>query len=153
MSKRILVITAIVAFVTLLVVPLAIAQRAHRFAERGDFGPTVMLGNLNRAKARLGLSDQQVSDLQATFKALHEQNEPYRQSLRGGMQAVVQTLLKDPNDVAAAQALLDQQTQAERAMKTNVLNAASKALNVLTPDQRTKLSGIIEERISRHQVR
>jgi Spy/CpxP family protein refolding chaperone len=153
MNKRILVTTTIVALITLLIVPLALAQRAHRFADQGEFGPKVMLFNLQRAKARLGLTDQQVSDVQAIFQTLRQQNEPYRQSLRGGMQAIMQTLLKNPNDIGAAQALLDQQTEAERAMKANLLNATSKALAVLTPDQRTQLSVLIEERMSHSRVR
>ncbi len=100
----------------------------------------------------MGLSDQQVTDIRAIFQALREQNAPYRQSLRGTMQQVAQTLLNNPNDVAAAQALIDQQTESERAMKSNALNAAAKALNVLTPDQRTKLAGLLQERMNRrHQ--
>ena len=60
----------------------------------------------------------------------------------------MQTLVKNPNDLAAAQALIDQQTEAERAMKSNMLNAASKALNVLTTDQRAKLSDLIQQHMA-----
>ena len=64
------------------------------------------------------------------------------------MQQIMQTLVKNPNDLAAAQALIDQQTEAERAMKSNMLNAASKALNVLTTDQRAKLSDLIQQHMA-----
>ena len=36
-------------------------------------------------------------------------------------------------------------------IRTNALNAASKALNVLTPDQRTKLSTMVQEHLGRMQ--
>ena len=65
------------------------------------------------------------------------------------MSQVAQILIKNPNDVASAQALLDQQLENERVMRTNALNAASKALNVLTPDQRTKLSTMVQEHLDR----
>jgi Spy/CpxP family protein refolding chaperone len=64
------------------------------------------------------------------------------------MHQIMQTLLKNPNDLAAAQALLDQQTESEKVMKLNVLNAASKALNVLNADQRAKLSDLIEKHMA-----
>ncbi len=149
MKKRTLLITAAVALVAILAVPFAFAQRGR--AMHGGPGAQMILGHLERAKQQLGLTDQQVSDIRAIFQSLRQQNEPYRQSLRGAMQQVAQTLISNPNDVAAAQALIDQQTEAERAMKTNALNAAAKALNVLTPDQRAKLSTFLQERMNRFQ--
>lgn len=129
--------------ILLVAVPLAFAQRTH-----GGFGPMMMLGHLEHAKQALGLSDQQVSDLKAIFQQTRDQNATYRQQRRDGMQQIIQTLLKNPNDLAAAQALLDQQTAAERAMKSNLLTAASKALNVLTADQRSKLSDLIQQHMA-----
>ncbi len=149
MKKRNLLITAAVALVALLAVPLAFATHGRSKHDRGEFGSGMMLGHLAHAKEALGLSDQQVSDIKAIFQALHEQNAPVRQSLRGTMQQVTQTLLNDPNDIAGAQALVDQQIAAERTMKTNMLNAASKAINVLTTDQRTKLSSLLQEKMNR----
>jgi len=85
------------------------------------------------------------------FEDLRQQNAQYRQSMHSTMQQVAQILLNNPNDVAAAQAVIDEQTNAERTMKINALNAASKALNVLTPDQRTKLSTMVQEHLGRMQ--
>ena len=81
---------------------------------------------------------------------LHDQNAPYHEQLRGGFQAIAKTLLENPNDVAAAQALLDQQSVTEKTLKSNMLNAASKALNVLTAEQRAKVGQFIAEREARH---
>lgn len=151
MKTRTLVIGALVTLVVLACVPLALAQ--HRRGFHGGPGEAGMMafGHLQHAKKELGLSDQQVSDIQAIFQQLREQNAPYRQSLRGTMQQVAQTLISNPNDLSAAQTLIDQQSNAERTMKINALNAASKALNVLSADQRSKLSGLLQERMQRMQ--
>jgi Spy/CpxP family protein refolding chaperone len=144
MKTRTLLITASVALVALLAVPLAFAQRGHMHGS-GEPGAMMILGHLQHAKEALGLSDQQVSDIQAIFQSLRDQNATYHESLRGTIQQVAQTLINNPNDIATAQSLLDKQIDAERAMKTNALNAASKALNVLSPDQRAKLSQLLQE--------
>lgn len=148
MKTRNLFITAVVAL-TLLATPLLFAG-PHGRGHRGGFGPLGMLGH---AKEELGLSDQQVDEIKAIFRQVHEQNAGFRQQLQGGLKDITAALLENPNNVAAAQAILDQQTQAERAMKLNVLNATSKALNVLTAEQRTKLGTMIEERQSRRESR
>ena len=140
---------AAIVLVALIAGPFAFAQRGHGMHAEGGFAGPMILGHLAHAKQALGLSDQQVSDIRAVFQSLRTQNEPYRTSMRTTMQQVAQTLLNNPNDVAAAQALIDQQIDAERAMKTNALNAASKALNVLTAEQRTRLSTMVQERMSR----
>jgi Spy/CpxP family protein refolding chaperone len=101
------------------------------------------------AKAALGLSDQQAADLKKIFTDLRAQNAPYRASLRDGRQAIAQALLANPNDVAAAQALLDKQTDAERQIKANTLTAVSKALNVMTPEQRAKASNFLQQRMAK----
>ncbi|HEV8660040.1 MAG TPA: periplasmic heavy metal sensor [Thermoanaerobaculia bacterium] len=147
MKRSTLTIT-ILALVALIAAPFLYANHGRDHGMAG-FGP---LAHLQRAQKELGLSDQQVDEIKAIFKSFHDQNADYRDQLRGGFQGVVNTLIKNPNDIAAAQALIDQQAQAERALKTNLLNAASKALNVLTPDQRTKLGQMIADRMAqRHQ--
>lgn len=150
MKKQTLVIAAGVALVALITVPFAFAQ--HGRGMHGEaFGGPMFLGHLQHVKQELGLSDQQVSDIKAIFQNLRQQNQQYRDSMHSTMQQVAQILVNNPNDVASAQTLIDQQTSAERTMKTNALNAASKALNVLTADQRSKLSTMIQERMGRAQ--
>jgi periplasmic protein CpxP/Spy len=148
MKTRTILFAMTGALVVLIAVPFAFAQRMHGARNHGEFGSMMMLGHLQHAKETLGLSDQQVSDLQAIFQQARDQNATYRQQVHGGMQQIMQTLLKNPNDLAAAQALLDQQTEAERAMKSNLLNAVSKALNVLSADQRVKLSDVIQQHLA-----
>ncbi len=144
MKKRTLIITAVVALAVLVATPFLFAGPHGRMGHReGGFGPLGMLGH---AREELNLSDQQVEEIKGIFSQFRDQNASYREQLRGGFQSIANTLIQDPNNVAAAQAILDQQTQAERAMKTNLLNATAKALNVLTAEQRTKLGSLIAER-------
>jgi Spy/CpxP family protein refolding chaperone len=142
MKKSTLTVAALLALVALIGVPFVYAAGHRMHGMAAGMGP---LAHLQKAKEELGLSDQQVDQIKAIVKEAHTQNAALREQLHGGFQGVFDTLLKNPNDVAAAQALLDQQDQAERALKTNLLNAASKALNVLTPDQRVKLGEMVAQ--------
>jgi Spy/CpxP family protein refolding chaperone len=144
MKKRTVIFSIAAIVVVLAAVPFAMAQHRRMHGHSGMF-----LG-LQRAKAALGLSDQQSTDIKQIFADLRTQNEPLRTSMRGGRQAIAQVLLANPNDVAGAQALLDKQLDAERQMKHNALIAASKALNVLTPDQRAKASTFLQQRMAEH---
>ncbi len=142
MKKRTAILIAVIAIVTLTAVPLVCAQAHHRAA---GFG---MFGHLAKIQSALGLTDQQVTELKAIGADLKAQNAPYRTQLKGGFASIAQTLIANPNDTAAAQAIIDQQAAARKAMEVNTLNAASKALNVLTPDQRTKLGQLLQQRMA-----
>lgn len=149
MNRRTVISLAVIVLVALMAVPFLYAQ-SHGRRHADGFPGIMMLGHLAKAQEELGLSDQQVSDIKAIFKQLRDQNAPYRTSLRGGFVSIAQTLLQNPNDVATAQKLLDQQNAAEQTMKANALAAASKALNVLTPDQRAKLAAILAAKVAAH---
>jgi protein CpxP len=152
MKKSTLIFTATAIVIVLAAVPFTFAQMRgrHHGMSLGADGAG-MLGHLQKAQQELGLSDQQVADIKSIFKALHDQNAPYRASLKGGKLQIAQTLLANPNDTAAAQALLDQQTTAERAMKANMLASVAKAAAVLTPDQRAKVAQHLKNRQARMQ--
>lgn len=151
MTKRTLIILAIVALAAFAAVPFVYAQAGRMHHRAGAFGGGFpMLAHLGHLKSDLNLSDQQVDQIKAIVKDLHDQNAQYRDQLHGGFQAVAQALINNPNDIAGAQALLDQQTKVENTLKANALVAASKALNVLTADQRAKLGGILQERMAAH---
>ena len=160
MNKRTAVITILIlAAVALITAPIVLAgPGGHRGGMRGHagmhgghgfgggFGP---LGHLKRVKEELDLSDAQVDQIKAIFKELHEQNAASRESLHDGFKDAAEALIANPNDLAGAQALLDRQFAAEKALRSNMLVATSKALNVLTADQRTKLAEHIAERAER----
>lgn len=116
----------------------------------GGFG---FLGHLGRLQDELDLSDAQVTQIQTIMQAAHDQNATYRDQLGTGFHEVAAILLANPNDVAAAQAVMDRQAALERTMKTNMLNATSQALSVLTPEQRKELTTILAERAARRANR
>jgi periplasmic protein CpxP/Spy len=149
MSKRKAIITAVVAIIALAAVPFVYAQTAGRHHHAGG----LMFAHFNRIRAALGLTDDQVTQLKAIREDLRTQNAPYRDQMRGGFAAVAQTLLKDPDNVAGAQALIDQQSAARKAIQVNVLNAASRALKVLTPEQRAKAAEFLQQRMAMREQR
>ncbi|HUP48677.1 MAG TPA: Spy/CpxP family protein refolding chaperone [Thermoanaerobaculia bacterium] len=104
------------------------------------------LAHLQRLRGELGLSDDQVAQISAILRSAREQNAPYREQLRGGRATVFEALLADPNDLAAAEAILDRQASAQRAIRANMIAATSRALNILTADQRETLSRLVAER-------
>lgn len=150
-TKRWSILAAVLAALVLVAVPFVYAQGLRHSRHSHGFGGFGMFGRLERAQRALDLSDAQVDEIRAIGAALRDQNAPYREQLRGRYTEVAQALLKNPNDMAAAQAFLDQQMTAERTMRQNTLTAASKALNVLTPEQREKASALVAERTSRMQ--
>lgn len=159
MKKKILILTVVLA--ALAAVPILHAGPGFGHGRHagpgmgGDMGAHgfAILGYLGRIREELDLTDAQADQIHAILKETHEQNAQYREQLHGSMKNVAQTLIANPNDVAGAQALLDQQAAAERALKANMLTAASKALNVLTAEQRTKLAEIVAEHAERMEKR
>ncbi len=146
MNKRYILGAGLAILIVAAAVPFLYAQ-PMRHHGGGEFG---FFGHLDKAKDKLGLTDDQVAQIKAIGDDLKAKNAPYRDQVRGGFQSIASTLLNNPNDLAAAQALLDQQSQAERTMKSNMLAATSKAISVLTPEQRAKVAQFIAERQARH---
>jgi len=149
MTRRTTTLVATIALLIAAAVPLAYAAGPGR--HRGAHGEGFPLMRLERAKQALDLSDQQVDQIKSIFADVREQNAPYRDQLRGNMRGVAQTLIDNPNNIAGAQAVLDQQLAAEKTMKQNMLNAAAKALGVLTPEQRGKLAQFLAAREERRR--
>ncbi|MDP9190763.1 MAG: periplasmic heavy metal sensor [Acidobacteriota bacterium] len=153
-KKRLIIITLILAAIA--AVPLVYAGpggHGRGMHGRGGGHGLAFLAHLDHVKSELDLSDAQVAQLKDIAKATKEQNGQYREQIHGTLKQVATTLLTNPNDIASAQTVLDQQAAAEKALKSNLLAAASKALNVLTPEQRTKLALHLAERGNRWENR
>ena len=152
MNKRFSIAAGIAILALVAAVPFLYAQPAHGHRGGpggGEFG--FLFGHLDKLKEVLNLTDDQVTQLQAIGNDLKTQNAPYREQLHAGFQQIATTLLNNPNDTAAAQALLNQQAAAETAAKSNMINAASKALNVLTADQRAKIAQFMANRAAHRE--
>lgn len=142
MKKRTTLIGALLVAVTVLAVPFLYAnagEHLHRHG-RGSFGAMEHLGKMSVA---LNLTEQQTEEIRAIFKEARKQNAPYRSQLREGYREVAGALLRNPNDLTAAQSVIDRQLDAERTMKTNMLQAASRAISVLNAQQRIQLGEIM----------
>jgi Spy/CpxP family protein refolding chaperone len=154
MRKRIVLI--IVAVAVLAAVPLVYAGARSHLGPAGDglgmphgFGRAMMVGHLAHLKSELDLTGEQAAEIRKIFKESREQNKQYREQLHGTYKSVAQTLIANPSNVAAAQALINQQTEAERALKANLVSNAARALAVLTPEQREKLQGKLAAHMER----
>ena len=152
MKKRLAIIAVITAAALLVAVPILQAGPGGGH-HRGGHGFGMLGGHLRHLAADLELTDQQKEQIHAIFKEAHEQNAQYRESMHDGLKSATEALLKNPNDLAGAQALLDQQAAAERAIKANMLTATSKALNILTAEQRAELAQKIAEHADRWEQR
>jgi protein CpxP len=151
MKKRLAILAIVIAATALAAVPILYAAGPHMRAHggpggHGDHGGFGMLGMMLRhVKGELDLSDAQTEQIKTIFRETHEQNAQLHGQMRDGIHDVLTVLISDPNNIAGAQAVLDQQAATERQMKQAMLTATSKALNVLTPAQRTKLAQIVSE--------
>ena len=154
MKKRILIGAGLIALAAILAsVPYAFAGRGldgHRGAADEGLLP---LGHFSRLQSKLGLSDQQMADIKTSLQASRDQNAGYRQQLQAGRRQIAQMLIANPGDLTAAQALLDQQIATETVMKKNALAAMARALQVLTPEQRTQLQTVVSEHLQRMEGR
>jgi Spy/CpxP family protein refolding chaperone len=154
MTRTKTILIALVAVLAIAAVPFLYAQgaRMHGHGDHGGqdggFGGGMLFRHLSKLQSELNLTDAQVAQIKQIADDTKTQNAPYRDQLKGGFAAVAKTLIANPNDTAAAQAILDQQSVAKRAVQTNILAAASKALNVLTPEQRTKLGTLLDEHLA-----
>ena len=153
MKKRIILAALVLAVAAIAAAPHLMAGPGRYGGHRGHgamLGGPGLFGHLRHMKGELALTDAQSEQIRAIFKDAQQQNKQYFEQLHGGLKGVATVLLANPNDLAGAQAVLDQQAAAERIVKTNLLTATSKAVNVLTPEQRTKLAGLMAKHAERH---
>jgi Spy/CpxP family protein refolding chaperone len=147
MKKRIAIIVTVLALAALTAVPFVYAgPGGHGRGHHGGFAAGMIFSHLRHVQEELDLSDAQVDQIKAIFAEVHQQNESTRDSFHGGLHDALTVLLSNPNDLAAAQAALDRQAAAKKQLEQNLLAATSKALNVLTAEQRAELGQIIQEK-------
>ena len=153
MKTRLAIAAAVLALTALVAVPILHAGPGGHRGPGGHGGFGMIGAHLRHLAEDLDLTDAQKEQIHAIFADLHKQNEQYHDSMHDGLKSVAETLLKNPNDLTAAQAIIDQQAAAENAMKRNMLTATSKALNVLTAEQRAELAEKMAEHAGRFERR
>jgi Spy/CpxP family protein refolding chaperone len=153
MKKRTAIIVTVLALAALTAVPFVYAGPGGHGRSHEGFAAGMIFSHLSHIQEELDLTDAQMAQIKAIFTELHQQNEASRENIHGGLHDAMLALVNNPNDLASAQAALDRQAAAEKQLKQSLLTATSKALNVLTPDQRAELSKLIQERMERHSER
>ncbi|HEX9983114.1 MAG TPA: periplasmic heavy metal sensor [Thermoanaerobaculia bacterium] len=151
MKKRTLAVVIAALTITALAATFVYAG-PHGFRGRhrggGMFDP---ISHVMAVREQLDLSDAQVDQIKTVFRDLREENAPHRQQVKGTIHQAAAVLLANPNDVAGAQAIVDRQAAAEKALKTNTINAVARALNVLTPQQRVKLAALAQKHMEQRR--
>jgi Spy/CpxP family protein refolding chaperone len=112
--------------------------------EEGGHG-FAFFGHLRALREKLDLSDAQVEQIKQIAADVHEKNASFRGSMKDDFHAVADVLIADPNAIDRAEEILSKNEAARREMRDNMLRGVSRALNVLTPEQRGKLAGIVAE--------
>ena len=140
---------AAIAALGVVAVPVAQAQLhngGHGRHEMGAMGfGGGMFGHLRALREKLDLSDEQVAQIKQIAADVHQQNGSYHEAMKNDFHQVAKVLIANPNDVDRAEELLEQNEVARKQLRQNILKGVSRALNVLTPEQRSKLGDIVAE--------
>jgi Spy/CpxP family protein refolding chaperone len=145
----IVVLTMTVA--VLVAIPFAhagMARRAHGHYGGGGMAghhAGAFFGHLRALHEKLDLSEAQTEQIKQIAAEVHEQNANYVSAIHDDVQAVADVLIADPNAVDKAESLLKQNAEARRQVGENILRGVSRALKVLTPEQRDKLADLVAE--------
>lgn len=145
MKKKAITIVAATLGVFLASAPIV---WAHQQAKAREMSPLMVLEKVRQLRGELNLTDAQVNQLRKIAKDTREANSAYRVSLRENFAEAGLALLDDPDNIAAAESILDRNAGAKKELRANVLEGVSEAVKVLTPEQRQKLETVIEHRAS-----
>lgn len=151
MKRTVIALTTVLALGAVALVTDAHPRQGARGAQgtRGEGAGAGIIGRLPALQAELGLTDQQVAQIRASFAELREKNAQYRDSLRAQRGDIADTLLANPQNLEQAMELQQKRAAMREAMQENRMAATARALSVLTPEQRTKLSTRLSERGNR----
>ena len=147
-SKSLVIIAVVAA--TLFSVPLVYAARGGR--HDGGFGPEGrVLKVLRHVGVELELTDQQKEQIKQIALDVRTQNKQYRASMKTGFRGAADILVANPDNVNAALSLLEQQDAQRAEMRQNIVEGVSRALKVLSAEQRTKLAELMDKHAARVQ--
>lgn len=141
--KRVILVMVLAIVVASAPIVMAHQQvQAKRHAE----DPLMFFVELRALRSELNLSPEQVGTLKAIGQTVRESNADYRASMKRVAAEAGLVLLGDPSNTEGAEALLRRNDAERVALRANVLEGISKAIKVLTPEQRE----ILEKRLSSH---
>jgi Spy/CpxP family protein refolding chaperone len=143
--RKAMLITAAVLVVALVATPVVWARQHMKDEEQS---PLMMLEKLRQLRDELNLTESQRTKLREIGKETRQANKEYRAALRDNFVDAGLILVKNPDDIPAATAALDRNEAAKKDLRANVLEGVSKAIKVLTPEQRSILQQKLEHRAS-----
>lgn len=148
MKKKAIPVSLALVAIAIVAVPFAVAARGERLGH--GFGRhAAIFGILQHVKGELDITKAQETQLRAIAREVREENRAYREAMRKEMKDVAALLIANPNDIAGAEALLEAQEATRDELRANALQAISRGLNVLTPEQRTELGELLQRHASR----
>ena len=133
--------------VTALVAGVASAQQAAPAAEEDDHeGGGPGLGRLARVREALGLTDEQIEQARTLREEFRDQTSSLRDQIKG-MVKRIPDLVRNPNLTQADLSSLHREVRDVRdQIAEKKIEKLYKFWQQLTPEQRTKLGDMIEER-------
>lgn len=152
MKKRFLVLTMLLVATLAVAAAYAGGPRHGRHGARmgmGEAGLHGIFGRLGALREELGLTDQQVEQIRTIAREVRAANAGVRDDMHEGFGEVASILIADPDDLEKARVAMAEREAAMAKLKENVLQGTSRALKVLTPEQRVKLGEIVAEHKSR----
>ncbi|MBW3672452.1 MAG: hypothetical protein KY432_12365 [Acidobacteria bacterium] len=137
-----------IAFATLVILTLAAVTPTLLASQTGRERPELFaaLLELRQLGQTLDLSEDQILRIRAIVKETREHNRTYRLELRANLREAATHMLRDPGDTEGTQRILNRNIVALHVMRSNGLDAASAAADVLSAEQRTRLIDWIESK-------
>jgi len=117
---------------------------------RGGMGFGMRGGNVLRLADKLGLSNDQITQIKGILAAARTANKPTRDQLKANMQAFRSTYNPAQFDQTAVNTLIAQQTPLVQQLVVSGFQTRAKVLAVLTPQQQSQLAQLRQEFKSRH---
>lgn len=147
--KRRTAIAVGIGIATLAAIPLVYAGVNFAGGEGCPFGGGHRGGHgimkLHALKSELNLTDEQEKALWDVARRTREQNAGTKKALKNGIHEAARVLLADPSNLAGAQAVIEKQEATIEQVRNSVLSGVSEGLQVLTPEQRQKLTALLAE--------
>lgn len=140
--------------ISVLVVTLAMALGSAAFAQDMPAPPSGHMGHMHGHGMwgemlpfhEVGLTDAQHTQIKQLYQNAKPAMKPLFEQLHQNHQAMIQLITSSSFDQAKAQALAAQSSQLESQLAVQHAQIAAQAYQLLTPEQKTKMSQLLAER-------
>ncbi|HVT44455.1 MAG TPA: periplasmic heavy metal sensor [Thermoanaerobaculia bacterium] len=148
--KKLLIVSTIVVGITIIASPLVHAHRSRAVPYAGSgIEELAPFAKLRWLRAELDLTDAQAREIRSIVFEVRDSNAAHREAIRASIGLAAGVLIANPDDIDAARRIFEERSAAETQLRENILLGVSKALGVLSPEQRQRLSEIVDEHRAR----